>query len=129
MLARRAGRSEWRLDIIRPSILFALAFATRVVGVFALRYYTSDLDLNSEISHLAAQLAKDFTFANPYTCVTGPTAHAPPAFPLILSLLYRAFTPGPVRETAICLVGSAPSSLIYALLPWFAVSLGFQRTV
>lgn len=127
MLTRRARWSEWRLNTVRPTTIFALAFAVRAVGLFAFRYYESDLDLDSEISHLAAQLAENFNFANPYTCVTGPTAHAPPAFPLILSLLYRLFEAGPVRETVICLVGSAVSSLIYALLPRFAVSLGFQR--
>src|SRR5450631_283301 len=129
MLAARAEWYERRLEAIPPSVLFALAFVIRAALVFALRYYTTDLDLGSEISHIAAQFARNFTFANPYMCPTGPTAHAAPAFPMILGSIYRAFAPGPAREIATCLVGTAVSSTIYALLPWLAVSLGFRRIV
>ena len=127
MLAARAPWHERRLDLIPPAAIFALAFFIRMSLVFVLHYYNTDLDLNSEISHIAAQFAKNFAFANPYMCPTGPTAHAAPAFPMILGSIYRAFAPGPIREIATCLLGAAVSSMIYALLPWFAASLGFRR--
>lgn len=129
MPAARARWFERRLETIPVGALFVLAFAVRAVWVFILQYYTNSLDLESEISHIAAEFARTWTFANPYMCVTGPTAHAAPAFPMILGSIYRVFAPGPLREIVICLLGCAVSSIIYALLPWFAVSLGFHRVV
>jgi MFS family permease len=129
MLAAGARRHERRLEAISGAAIFALAFGVRAALVFALRYYTTSLDLESEISHIAAEFAKSWTFANPYMCATGPTAHAAPAFPMILGAIYRALAPGSTREIAICLLGTAVSSTIYALLPWLAVSLGFRRIV
>jgi hypothetical protein len=110
-------------------LIFALAYLTRVGLVFVLRYYGTDLDVGSEIFHIAAQFAKNFSFANPYLCPTGPTAHAPPAFPILLGLMFRLCAPGVIREITLCLVGSAVASAAYALLPWLAVSLGFERVV
>ena len=110
-------------------LIFALAYLTRVGLVFLLRYYETDLDLDSEILHIASQFAKDFSFANPYICPTGATAHAPPAFPMLLGIIFRLFPPGAVREIVLCLAGSAVSSAAYALLPWLALNLGFHRLV
>ncbi len=110
-------------------VIFGMAFLTRVGWVFLLRYYQTDLDVESEVFHVAGQFARDFSFANPYICPTGPTAHAPPAFPMLLGLIFRLFSPGVVRQLVLCLAGSAVSSATYAFLPWLAINLGWQRRV
>lgn len=115
--------------ITLAGLIFVLAYAIRVALVIVLRYYKSDLDLDSEISRVAAQFSQDFAFANPYVCPTGPTAHIAPGFPMILGMIYRSFPGSPAREIAECLLGTGVSSATYALLPWLAGSLGFERIV
>jgi hypothetical protein len=73
---------------------------------------------------VALSLLRTGQFADPYMIPTGPTAHPTPLSPALLALIYRAFgitaTAGYVRA----LVGIGSHSLLYALLPWFALRLG-----
>jgi hypothetical protein len=133
MFARQGRRFTRVLNesstVTLGGLIFALAYLTRVGFVFVLRYYQTDLDLESEILHIAIQFARNFSFANPYLCPTGATAHAPPGFPMLLGVIFRLFQPGVVRQVVLCLIGSAVSAAAYAFLPWFALNLGFQRMV
>jgi hypothetical protein len=72
---------------------------------------------------VARSLAAGQGFSNPYGCLTGPTTHLAPVYPFLLSIFYRMFAPGSLREIAIYLFSASITSLAYALLPWLAARL------
>ena len=73
---------------------------------------------------VALSLLRTREFADPYMIPTGPTAHPPPLWPVILALIYYAFgmtaTAGYVRG----LVAISSYSTLFGLLPWFGRRLG-----
>ena len=82
-----------------------------------------------ESSNVSRSLAAGQGFSNPYSCVTGATAHLAPVYPYLVSLVYRAFPPGNSRELARYIFSATIASLIYALLPWLAVKLRLKPGV
>jgi hypothetical protein len=89
----------WALVLIRsPLFVFAVAFAVRMVLIFATHSYR-DAEL-SEVVRVATSLAQHGTFADAFGPGTGPTAHVSPAYPILLSLIFRAFGTGASGELA-----------------------------
>ena len=80
-----------------------------------------------ELGSIAISLMETGQFANPYMIVTGPTAHLPPIYPWIVSLIYRWFgltdTAGTVSFIFILITGS----LLLASLPFFSAKMGLGR--
>ena len=70
-----------------------------------------------EMEKIARSLAENGTFADPYKLPTGPTAHHAPAYPLLLSLIFRAFGYGPAAAYARMTINVFFASLQFALLP------------
>jgi hypothetical protein len=80
-----------------------------------------------EMEAIAVSLAQRGTFADPYQIPTGPTAHHPPVYPVILSLIYRVFGLTLTAGIVAWLLGAASYATTFALLPWFAGRVGAGR--
>jgi hypothetical protein len=80
-----------------------------------------------ELNAIAISLMRIGKFANPYMLTTGPTAHLPPIYPFIFSLIYRLFgltsKAGFVSMLFIIVTGS----ILYAMLPWVSYKFGISR--
>jgi len=80
-----------------------------------------------EMEAIAVSLAERGTFADPYAVPTGPTAHVPPVYPFLLSLLYRVFGLTFAAGFVAWMLGAASYATTFALLPWFAGRVGVPR--
>jgi 4-amino-4-deoxy-L-arabinose transferase-like glycosyltransferase len=100
--------------------IFLLAIVVRVAFtvVIGLGMYPTEPVL------IARSLADSNTFADPYKIPTGATAHTGPAFPFILSLVYRLFGTGTAGVLTSDILHWVVVSLQYALLPVVAAALG-----
>lgn len=116
-------RSPWPSFIMLFLISFAIRF-NRLNQIPALDLIPT---AKRELGAIAISLMQTGQFADPYLGPTGPTAHLPPIYPYILSLIYRWFgltsTAGYVSLLLLLLTGS----LLFALLPWFSFRLGLSR--
>ena len=112
--------SFWRTFII----IFSLSIFIRLnqLNQIPARYLipTNQWELGS----IAISLMKTGQFADPYMIATGPTAHLPPIYPFIFSLIYRWFGLTATAGYAGWLFIIASGSLLYAMLPWFSAKLG-----
>jgi len=113
-------RSPWRAFIF----LFLLSLIIRLhnpsqipISVF---YPTPERELGA----IVASLRQTGEFADPYLLPTGPTAHLPPIYPYLLSLIYRLFGFSWVAGYMIMLLIVLASSLLVAMLPWFSGQFG-----
>ena len=117
--ARRSRPLPWV-----AGLLFLAALAVRLPLLTTVR---SDLVIPHtrwEMEAIAWSLAETGRFADPYAVPTGPTAHLPPAYPFLLSLVWRAFGLGPAGGYAGWIMGFTLASLQCALLPWISMRLG-----
>jgi len=80
-----------------------------------------------ELGAVAMSLMLSGKFADPYAIPTGPTAHLPPVYPLIVSLIYRWFGLSPEAGYVSRLLIAGTASVLYALLPWVAEQFGMSR--
>jgi len=80
-----------------------------------------------EMEAIAVSLAERGTFADPYAIPTGPTAHVPPVYPGILSVIYRVFGLTFAAGVVAWMLGAASYATAFALLPWFAGRVGLPR--
>ncbi len=107
--------------------IFVLGLTVRMVPVIVQQRYK---DIQApEMVEIGKTLAATGNFANPFPVPTGKTAICPPAYPFLLSLIFRALGVTAVAELAIQLLASAAAALQFALLPWLAAASGFQRSV
>ena len=79
-----------------------------------------------EAEAVAMSLATNGTFADPYAIPTGPTAYVAPAWPFLVSLVYRTIGITPAAGYVVWLIGIAFSAATCALLPWAAWQLGMS---
>ena len=116
-------RSPWRSFVV----LFLLSFIYRLNQL----KHIPDMDLipnaHRELGAIAISLMTTGQFADPYLIPTGPTAHLPPVYPFIVSVIYRWFgltaTAGYVSLLFIILT----CSLLYAMLPWLSGQFGLSQ--
>jgi hypothetical protein len=80
--------------------------------------------LQWENGAVAENLLRTGEYANPYLVPTGPTAHPIPFYTGTLALIYRWFGVTMAAEYARCWLAILGFSLMYALLPWFALRIG-----
>ncbi len=107
--------------------IFLLGLCVRIVPVVVQERY-KDIQ-TPEMVAIAKTLAATGHFADPFPTPTGETAICPPAYPFLLSLIFRVFGITGSAEFAIQLLASAAAALQFALLPWLAAATGFQRSV
>jgi hypothetical protein len=79
-----------------------------------------------EMVRIAMTFAARGELADPFAAPTGPTALAPPIYPIYLGLIFRIFGTGVAAEVVKCLLTSSVSALRCALIPWLALCLGLS---
>jgi hypothetical protein len=79
-----------------------------------------------EMVRIAMTFAETGELANPFAAPTGPTALAPPIYPIYLGMIFRIFGTGAAAEAVKCLLTSAVSALRCAMIPWLAIYLGLS---
>src|ERR1700751_1354586 len=107
--------------------LLVLGFVVRLAALLLLRIHTTILF--GEMEKIARSLAENGTFANPYKVPTGPTAHHAPLYPLLLSLIFRAFGYGPAAAYARTTMNVFFAAFQYALLPVLTDAAKIPRVV
>ncbi|HEX8986076.1 MAG TPA: hypothetical protein VF767_11600 [Bryobacteraceae bacterium] len=125
-------RHPWRwfesLDRWRAAlVIFAIALATRG-GLLAVTQTYLKVE-RYELERAAISLAQHGTLANPYLIPTGPTAHVPPGYPLILAAIFGIFGTGHAGEFVKQFCSAAVVSAQYALLPVVCPAFGIPRRV
>ena len=107
--------------------LLVLGFVVRLAALFLLRIHMTIVF--SEMEKIARSLAENGTFANPYKIPTGPTAHHAPVYPLLLSLIFRAFGYGAAAAYARTTMNVFFAAFQYALLPVLTDAARIPRVV
>ena len=95
--------------------LLALGIVTRLTALAVLRIHPTIAF--AEMEKIARSLAENGTFANPYKIPTGPTAHHAPIYPMLLSVIFRAFGYGAAAAYAMAVMNIFFAALHYALIP------------
>jgi hypothetical protein len=81
-----------------------------------------------EAARVGLNLSRSGEWANPFSSRnTGPTAHVPPAFPLLLAGLYHVFGEGPNGVYAMAMTEATFLVALAAILPLISVKLGTDR--
>jgi len=109
------------------SFLLVLGFVVHMAAVVLLRMHPT---INfAEMEKIARSLAQHGTFANPFSMPTGPTAHHAPVYPLLLSLIFRAFGYGTAAAYAMAAMNISFAALQCALLPVLTEVAKVRRVV
>jgi hypothetical protein len=105
-------------------LIFSLSFFIRFEALMEIpsRYLVPNPSW--ELSAIAISLMETGQFADPYMIPTGPTAHLPPIYPAIFSLIYQIFGLTPSAGYASMLFIIFTASILYGLLPWLSKKLG-----
>lgn len=105
---------------------FLFALVLRIALVVATASYR--ITENTEVVLIARSLAQTGEFANPFGH-GGLTAHSPPLYPILLSVLFRLFGTGTAGNFAQETLASVLTALMFASFPAVAVRLGLSRGV
>jgi hypothetical protein len=121
-----SARAFPRAKLRRISLaIWLAAFALRLVLIFGFHRYEPG---RTEAGRIAVSLATHGSFADPYSIPTGPTAHSPPLYPLLMAPIYAFWGDSDTGRSRADLTriafSAAAASAEYALLPWVAESLG-----
>jgi hypothetical protein len=107
--------------------IFGLAMAVRL-SLLVLFHPPAGVQF-AEMDKIARSLATHGTFADAYFLPTGPTAHHAPAYPFLLSFVFRVFGYGSAAVLATAVINFALASLQYALMPVLADWADIPRSV
>ena len=106
--------------------IFLVAFSIRAIALTRVPESWITPSGGGQEDKIAVSLIERGEYSSTYKVPTGPTAHVPPLYPFLISLIYRLFgltlTAGYIRW----LVDIAIVSAAYAMLPWLAVRLGLS---
>jgi FtsH-binding integral membrane protein len=102
-------------------VIFPLAAAVRLTLVFGFHHYQIG---RPEPIRIAISLAANGSFADPYAIPTGPTAHNPPLYPILIAPLYAFWGNTRTADFARFALNALAASAEYALLPLVASALG-----
>ncbi|HLI83932.1 MAG TPA: hypothetical protein VKV17_08440 [Bryobacteraceae bacterium] len=80
-----------------------------------------------EMERIALSFARRGVLADPYNIPTGPTAHVPPAYPILMGLIFRYFGEGWGGELVKEFLSVACAGALYALLPFAGAAFGVGR--
>lgn len=106
--------------------IFILAFTIRLEVLMDIpsRYLVPNS--NWELPSIAISLMETGRFADAYMIPTGPTAHLPPAYPYLFSLIYRIFGLTPTAGYVSMSFMFLTASILYGMTPWFAKKFGMS---
>jgi hypothetical protein len=129
MSHRRLWRWWLRVECLRPRHLFLIIFLLAVVIRMGLSLWvTTYQDLTRyEMERVAISFAREGTLANPYYTPTGPTAHVPPVYPILMGLIFRYVGEGWGGELVKELLSVSCAGALYGLLPFVCGVLGVGR--
>lgn len=103
-------------------LVFLLVFSFRLFLTLAVtRDFVSE---ECEVDLIARSLATDGVFGNGYRGPTGPTSHAAPGYPFLLSIIYSIIGMGVTAEVVKQVLCTAVVAASYALLPMFSSYAG-----
>jgi hypothetical protein len=122
-----AGRLQSLSSARLFGAIFVLALAVRV-SLLVLFHPPAEVQF-AEMDRIARSLATHGTFADPYFLPTGPTAHHAPAYPFLLSIVFRTLGYGSAAVLATAVMNFALASLQYALMPVLADWADIPRSV
>ena len=111
------GMRRFSLWIFLAAFVFRMMLAWRA-GFF--RHFEHD-----EMVRIAFSLVGHHGFGNPYLIPTGPTAHEMPVYPMFLAAIYSLFGITTLAEAVKITITCLVVALRCALLPLFAVDIGF----
>lgn len=116
--------SSWRNQPCTVAIvlLFLVGFVLRLSLLHLLPNF--DVPVRGEMERVATTWATTGQLANPYSTPTGPTAHVPPLYPILLGSIYRLFGTGAEGHSAQAIFACAVSAARCALLLPLAILLG-----
>jgi hypothetical protein len=103
------------------AILFVLGFLCRLALSFTYKEYESPIEFEQRT--IALSLVNGQGYANTYAIATGPTAHSPPLYTLLLAGVFYTFGTGAEGHFARHVLNAIPASLAFALLPVVATAL------
>ncbi len=121
-LDRLARSPSWAFGLI-----FGLAFTVRVALLNLVPLDVLVPHTRWEIEAIAHSILLRGEFADPYAIATGLTAHVPPVYPLILSVIYRVFGLTLTAGIVAWVLGAAIYGAMFALLPWLGDRFGLGR--
>lgn len=128
-LRNQAGRLRDCLEYLgaRPwssfFLILSLALAVRVALIVA--WPTPVVSLaRGEAENIAATLATEGRFADPFCLPTGPSAHNPPFYPWLVALLYRTLGTGMAASWVRFALSVLAYSILYGLLPRVSALMG-----
>ncbi|MCC7496206.1 MAG: hypothetical protein IT160_01435 [Bryobacterales bacterium] len=102
-------------------LIFLAAAGVRLVLIFGFHCYEIG---RPEPVRIAISLARHGVFGDPYALPTGPTAHAAPVYPMLISPLYALWGDTRAADFARFVLNTLAASAEYALLPLVSVALG-----
>jgi 4-amino-4-deoxy-L-arabinose transferase-like glycosyltransferase len=94
---------------------------------FGLLYTYWDGSTAGEADSIGKSLAISGRFADPFRIPTGFTAHVPPFYPFLSSLVFSIFGTGEAGSIARCVLNVCAYSVLYACMPALSVRLGLPR--
>ena len=109
-------------------LIFLIALSLRVFLVLATQSYREEYKWVEHVA-VARALYHKGTFSDPFGAPTGPTAFVAPAYPFVLSLVYRLTGDGLVGEFVKRCLSSGAASAQYAMLPVLASASGMTPAV
>jgi hypothetical protein len=120
-----------------PSSMFWVGFLIRVLYLtlahtYRIRLTQDHLQFGWEMGRIARALATGYGFADPFTGHTGPTAWAPPLYPLFVAAVFKLFGVYTAKSAWVILTinsifSAATSSVIYEIAARCFTSLGPTR--
>jgi hypothetical protein len=120
-----------------PSSMFWVGFLIRVLYItlahtYRIRLTQDHLQFGWEMGRIARALATGYGFADPFTGHTGPTAWAPPLYPLFVAAVFKLFGVYTAKSAWVILTinsifSAATSSVIYEIAARCFASLGTAR--
>jgi hypothetical protein len=115
-----------RVFFVGMAIWF-VALVTRLTVLWLTRSYLHPDP--GEVVAIAMSLATKGQFADAYGLNTGPTAHASPIYPLLLSVVFRIFGTGQAGAIAQEILGCTIGSTVWALMPLVSKVCRIDRAV
>jgi hypothetical protein len=108
-------------------LIFVIGATTRIALVVGTKSYVESY--HAEVVRVAQSLAKRGAFANPFCGETGPTAHMAPAYPYLLSLVYKVMGTGTAGDASKEILTCIIAALGFSLLPLIAVNCNMPARV
>jgi hypothetical protein len=112
--------SAWRYF----TLIFLLSLAIRVYELNQVPARSLIPSSDRELGAITISLMRTGQFADPYIVPTGPTAHLPPLYPILFSLIYRWLGMTSKSGYATWLFIFTVASILYGMLPWFSGKFG-----